>query len=725
MRLSIGKFQTAVRRRSHDGCASTIILCRRGASTARFGLMAMLTVVFLQSPLAHADDPAVTIDLANTDPDQVELQRVAGSVGNGAFGVPVTGGVDCDGDGNLDTAFGAMRASPLGRSLAGLVYLIFGNGQIGGTIDTAVESSQVLEILGDGNSETTGDEIWMADVTGDGIGDLLIGRQNFTPDSQRIGAGALSIVVGGEELRTLAQSLDPLDLRDVANAVTVTTLVGPSAFDRLGIWMRTGDVTGDGIADFVVGADQSSSPNETHHGAVYVVRGGSHLASGGQFDLAALENTALEEHVIRVDPPSNSSHHHFGATCQIADLDGNGRSEVLVAAALDRAGAVIRADGASIGTAHGSGGAPRGWLYIAWDDNFDSDPWTADDSFVMTDGPGSHSLLKGGEGNRRFGEEILGGLDYDLDGHADLYIGDIVGNVSGEIGRSSSGSGHVIYQAALLKGLEIQIDEPPMSLDTVTILGAAFGDIAGDTAAHGDFDGDGIADLAVASPHGIPLNRTKAGFIHILHGREGRWPERIDFADLPAGSEVRISLIQGARGEMAPSDSGDTLGYSAAAADLDGDGRVDLITNEMLGNGVSPNTEDVGNLIIVSGGLMGRNDARIVIVVRPRPGIPTMVEVFVLGSQTLDVNTIDVGSLRLGSTRAKPAPIDAPAAQIRDANRDGHDDLLVRFSPDDVPSLQAGVRLCLVGLAEERAFRACAPVRRISPSPLPRRRRRF
>ena len=45
----------------------------------------------------------------------------------------------------------------------------------------------------------------------------------------------------------------------------------------------------------------------------------------------------------------------------------------------------------------------------------------------------------------------------------------------------------------------------------------------------------------------------------------------------------------------------DTLAYSAAAGDVNRDGRTDLVINEMLGNGSAPAAKDVGNLLVISG----------------------------------------------------------------------------------------------------------------------------
>jgi hypothetical protein len=405
----------------------------------------------------------------------------------------------------------------------------------------------------------------------------------------------LTILVGGGELRTYAATLQFLDLRSPPMGITLTTFVGPTSSDRLGIWMRTGDVTGDGIADIVVGADQEPGSGDTHSGAAYVIRGGAHLATTQTIDLASFATTVLAGHIAKIVPPVGSFEHHFGATCQIADLDGNGRAEVLAATALNRAGATIQPAGGS--GSHGSGGSADGTVYIAWDDNFTGNPWPAGLSFSMSSPPGSRTILRGGVKNISFGEEILGGLDYDNDGNADLFVGDIIGDLTVAQDRPNSGSGHVIYNAALLKGLNTDLDSYAGTV--TTILGAAINDIAADTAMHGDFDGDGIADLGVSSPEADPLGRIDAGTIHVLFGKLGVWPSAIDLSALPAMG-VRVAVVYGAHGN-AGADAGDVLSYSAAAGDLNDDGRVDIITNEMQGDGVLPAAEDVGNLILISG----------------------------------------------------------------------------------------------------------------------------
>lgn len=535
--------------------------------------------------------------------------RVSGSASTGRFGVPVAGGVDCDGDGNADFAMSGMQASPLGRDRAGQVSLIFGNGQIEQNFDTAQANANVLVIAGAGAQEATGGEIWMDDVTGDGLGDLIIGRPNFRaalPD--RIGAGALTIVVGGQGLRDLASNNVLLDLASPPPTVSVLTVSGAAALDRLGFWMRTGDVSGDGIADIVVGADQEDLAGETNRGAVYLLRGGAHLDSNLFADLQDFGATALAGHLLKILPPSGSGGYHFGATVAVSDIDDNGRADIMIAASLKRVGGELLAEDAPAGSAIAIGSNPGGSLFIVWDDNISAASTWAPGLAIATDSaPASTTRIDGGSvagvfSSHSFAEEMLGGGDYDGDGDADLFLGDIWGIA--RTNRDRAGVGHLFFAATNLKNRSFSVSDVPGDLVVTTILGPATGTISNDTSAYGDFDGDGIDDLAIASPLASPFGRTHAGTIHVLWGKNAAWPTVIDLeaGSRPGPDTFAITDIFGANGERSAADTGDTLMYSAAAADMDGDGRADLIVNEMRGNGIGAAALDVGNLLIIAGG---------------------------------------------------------------------------------------------------------------------------
>src|SRR5258708_3645200 len=93
----------------------------------------LIVVALILSSPTLASATHHVIDLANVSTDTGELLRVYGSSGNGAFGTPIAGGKDCDGDGFADFALASMLASPLARDRAGLVQLVFGDGQLNGS----------------------------------------------------------------------------------------------------------------------------------------------------------------------------------------------------------------------------------------------------------------------------------------------------------------------------------------------------------------------------------------------------------------------------------------------------------------------------------------------------------------------------------------------------------------------------------------------------------------
>jgi len=569
-------------------------------------------LMMLSLPFTLAAQPVGTTKLADITPNDGLYLRLLGSVGEGSSGVPVAGGFDMDKDGKNDYAMAAMKASPQGRFRAGQIFLVFGDNTTTGIVDTALDDPRVLEIHGDQVQENAGSEIWMADVTGNGYGDLIICRQNYSPDQSRIGAGAMTLIFADEALRTMAAESAILDLQNPPDNISILNIVGPHAYSRLCIWARNGDVTGDGTDDFAIGADREQIGDDEDTGAVYLFRGGPWLSSSEDIDLADFGSVAVGN-IARIKPRkigggSNTKHYHFGATLQLADLDGNNKAEVIAAAALNRSGASLAPAG---GAAHagnpGSGGAPHGTLYIAWDDNF-SGNWIPAPDFVIGAGGGSYSIINGGSNsaenpgpqNVSFGEEILGGLDYDSNSAIDLFVGDLAADGYANISRSFAGLAHVIYDANdSLKDKEIDLDTPPNGFSMATFLGPKPGAIAGDTALHGDFNDDGIADLAFSSPMDSPLGVTNAGTLHIVLGKTGKWPVFSDLqpGNFPSSADVQIHEIYGGSG-LGGSGGGDVLCYSAASGDMNNDGVIDLIVNEMQGDGSS--TVDAGNLLIIN-----------------------------------------------------------------------------------------------------------------------------
>lgn len=537
-----------------------------------------------------------TLQVDLREPSADRYSRYQGAFGNGKFGIPVCGGHDCDGDGLVDSAFASINASVANRANAGIVTLVWGTDSgFGETLDTLSLSDRTLRIAGAQSLEVCGSEIWMDDVNGDGVGDLIIGRQNFSPNATRRGAGALTILFGGPELRTLAREGSMLDLAGPPASVRLLDIFGSRAYDRLGIWMRTGDVDGDGIADIVVGADEADAPRSINAGEVYVIRGGPHLHETTIVDFVDYPPAALGEHVTLITPPDRFPNGHFGATVQLGDLDGNGRAELVASAALDRAGAAVRLNGAPAGTGIGTGGIGRGSTFILWDTWFAPDQWVSGRVIAIDGVEPEISRITGGLRNAHLGEELLAGADFDGNGQPDLFLGDLRGQ--GPNG-ASAGTGYVFFDAATIRSRGFNVDEMPRDVRCTIIQGVSAGALSADAAAWGNLDGDRFDDLVITSPHENPSFRASAGSLHAIYGQASGWPAEIDLAANRLPDTVRTVHMIGALGGNG-ADAGDTLGYSIAVADMNADGMDDIITNEMQGNGSQ--SLDVGNLVLYSG----------------------------------------------------------------------------------------------------------------------------
>jgi hypothetical protein len=129
-----------------------------------------------------------------------------------------------------------------------------------------------------------------------------------------------------------------------------------------------------------------------------------------------------------------------------------------------------------------------------------------------------------------------------------------------------------------------------LKLDGVAMFyGADPGDNAG-AVASGDFDGDGVTDIAFASAFGDgPGNeRPDAGEAYIFLGPF----EPGDSLDAGAGDQQLT--VYGAT-------AGDQLGRSITAGDVDGDGLADLVLGAPFGDGPAESRADAGEVYVIYG----------------------------------------------------------------------------------------------------------------------------
>ncbi|WP_299686062.1 FG-GAP-like repeat-containing protein [uncultured Tateyamaria sp.] len=285
------------------------------------------------------------------------------------------------------------------------------------------------------------------------------------------------------------------------------------AGDRFGAALASADVIGGANTDLLVGAPgedyQSSGPNA---GVVFLFPG-----TGTEFGTPV---------VLKQEPvEASQSGDLFGSAIATGDFNGDGLMDVAIGAPGDSAtrrvsgsGSVFIYDGTTTGLAlpdvlpHGAGRVSSG------------------DQF-------GHALATG---------------DFNGDGFDDLAVGAPMRAVSG-----SAPSGAVVIYHGSAGGL-----------NSVGTLGQApagrneAGDAFGFALASGDFNADGIADLAVGAPgENFDGSGPDAGVVFVFAGSFG------------AGLTAPTLLTQAPIGR---NESGDRFGFALTSADLNGDSFDDL-----------------------------------------------------------------------------------------------------------------------------------------------------
>ena len=501
-----------------------------------------------------------------------------GSVGSNGdwFGYDCAGAGDVNGDGFSDLLVGAPDRDDPSGGLSydeGAAYLFFGSAT--GPASTSVAS---WSLYGSDNTGELGIRLDGAgDINGDGYADVVIGEPGYGVDTGRVqvfygGANGLAstadltlggvgsnddfgmgvaaagdvnadgyadVIIGAPDA-SCALTGGPCGSAQVhrgsAGGLLATaswTVKGTVAYGSFGRDVSgAGDVNGDGVADWIVGAPSRTGPAGSSAGAAFLYQGSANLGGSmaqafGGADWSVEGGQAGEE---------------LGWSVSAAgDVNGDGFGDVIVGSpewngSLTDQGMVQVWLGSPAGLATASG----------WD-------------------------TESNAANAELGAAVASAGDVNGDGYQDVLVG--VPNYSGA-GVSGGGRALLFHGGATGVGV----------IASTTINGTLADELLGSAVAGlGDVNGDGYADVAVGSPE-----YNDDGRVRIYHGG-GSGADAIADATLDGGADALFGTSVAGPGDVNRDGYADLLvGAPGHSNGQSSEGRAALYLGSATGVGSTP-----------------------------------------------------------------------------------------------------------------------------------------
>lgn len=204
---------------------------------------------------------------------------IEGEANGDNFGAKVAAAGDVNDDGIDDLLISAPNADPGAVSSAGRSYVLFGRASGFPAVFSAaaINAGTGFVMDGAGGVHRAGSEVaGLGDINRDGIDDIGIGAPGVTVGPNL--TGRAYVIFGRRQTRTEPLALGSLD------ADSGFAIDGEGDRHSFGIAISAaGDINGDGVADFVVGAS-GASPNGNGSGRAYVLFGIPSAIFGNSFE---------------------------------------------------------------------------------------------------------------------------------------------------------------------------------------------------------------------------------------------------------------------------------------------------------------------------------------------------------------------------------------------------------------------------------------------------------
>ncbi|GJL86829.1 MAG: hypothetical protein DHS20C03_05380 [Minwuia thermotolerans] len=366
----------------------------------------------------------------------------------------------------------------------------------------------------------------IGDVSGDGLGDLLIGSPYGNG-----GAGEAFVLFGDAAPGFVQVQDDNLAGDDSGFGITATS-VGPGEYAGQEV-AAIGDINGDGFTDFAVGA-----PNVINgyyyldSGAVAVVFGDANGLSG-DIDLDNLDGTNGFSFYSGYAGPDQLGASVAGG----GDLNGDGIDDLVVGAP-------------------GTNGNRGEILIVFGSTNGFAADFSSDDIGNTVAG----TTVTGDTASAQFGYsvDIIG--DFDGDGFDDLVVGEPFGNAGGK--------SYVIFGAANLTIDTTITNVLEGSARAIEITAGEFADRLGESvSAAGDVNNDGFDDLIIGAS-GTDAGLNNRGAAHVVFGSAN--PQDVDASQLAVDGLQGFSIL----GDAALERIGNAVD---GGRDVNGDGIADIV----------------------------------------------------------------------------------------------------------------------------------------------------